>query len=181
MDKQCGHCKKFFSFDLYCKRKGSKDGLSAKCLYCRRVDAKKYENKEVKKQNWKRWYENNREKILIKARNRKFLKTEQMREIDRARDRERYKTNPIPWKKRSRLREKRLLLATPSWADKSLINSTYALAVLLDHINPWIKHHVDHTIPLKGKNVCGLHVENNLSIISAEQNLKKGISVPNFQ
>lgn len=56
---------------------------------------------------------------------------------------------------------------TPKWANLDKILETYLLAREL-------KMHVDHVIPLQGTLVSGLHVENNLRIIPAIDNLSKG-------
>ena len=64
---------------------------------------------------------------------------------------------------------------TPSWLSedqRNEIQEFYEMAKALENIFPW-KQHVDHIVPLKGKNVSGLNVPWNLQILSAHGNITK--------
>ena len=65
------------------------------------------------------------------------------------------------------------LQAVPQWADAEKIKRHYANAKYLSDVTGHL-HHVDHIIPLRGKEVCGLHVENNLRVIPHFINTSKG-------
>ena len=64
----------------------------------------------------------------------------------------------------------------PKWLteiDFERINNEYKLAEILRKVTnqSW---HVDHIIPLQGKNVSGLHVPSNLRVVIASENIRKG-------
>lgn len=61
---------------------------------------------------------------------------------------------------------------TPAYANLKAIAKIYRTASVLSKMLKR-EFQVDHIIPLQGKNVSGLHVENNLQIISAERNHRK--------
>jgi hypothetical protein len=62
-------------------------------------------------------------------------------------------------------------LATPNWADLDKIKIIYKIAATLRRNGNDV--HVDHIVPLKNKRVCGLHVDWNLQIIPAVENISK--------
>lgn len=83
------------------------------------------------------------------------------------------RSNPDVLRARNARRRTLKLRATPWWADRKAIKAVYREAVRLERLTG-VPHHVDHIIPLKGKNVCGLHVAANLRAIPATENLRKG-------
>lgn len=69
-------------------------------------------------------------------------------------------------------RRAQLRKALPSWADRSAIRAIYARSKRLT-TETGIAHHVDHEIPLSHHLVCGLHVPENLRVLTAADNLAK--------
>lgn len=96
---------------------------------------------------------------------------------------EKAKANVSDWQKinRARCREisRRYTLAkrnsAPSWLNeqqKEEIRTFYWLAIDLRSVTGE-EYHVDHIVPLQGKNICGLHVPWNLQILPSDLNIAK--------
>lgn len=126
-------------------------------------------------QKVKKFQRENREKVLpsIRASQKKYSiqKRDKVRAAQAAYKKRNPEKNTADASKRRAIR----LKAIPKWADLKKIEEIYKEAQRLTK-ETGIEHHVDHIIPLRSKLVCGLHVENNLQIITAAENLKKGNS-----
>jgi 5-methylcytosine-specific restriction endonuclease McrA len=129
------------------------------------------------------WYLKNREAILARVKQNNMDRPE-IRRLWRERHKEDiqiYTRNQhkLTRARRTALQGKRRASqqnATPSWLtveDFEEMVALYEKAKELTKITG-IKHHVDHIIPLMNKNVCGLHVQWNLQILTESENISKG-------
>lgn len=129
---------------------------------------KEYNESERGKEAKRKYYEKNKEVVIMKA---------MARPIE---DKRRYKnkhkeSNPEYYKSLTNARRKRFKSATPPWLQphqKQEIRDKYALAQAATK-EFGVKYVVDHIIPINGETVCGLHVPWNLQVMRHEDNLAK--------
>lgn len=83
-----------------------------------------------------------------------------------------YRSSKVVEYARTSRRSTQKRLATPGWADQSIMRELRRAARALTR-QTGVQHHVDHIIPLQHPLVCGLHCEANLRIVSATDNIAK--------
>ena len=151
--KTCSVCKTEKPYEEYHKRAAMKDGHRSACKEC-----------ELERRSGPY-----REKILKNAernnRARGHVPLEEYRAKRRA--------NAIPQSFFVAKRRAQKKKATPVWADQDYIKDLYRNAKEASEIFK-VAFEVDHIVPLQGKDVCGLHCEYNLQILTADENRSKG-------
>lgn len=161
------------------------EGYSQEQIEAQRAARRRYnaKNKERQAEWHKAWVEGNKEKKAAARREWAQGNVEKRRASardQRARDPDRFKAHASEWKRRNpgkvaeynaRRRAARLR-QMPPWADRDAIKAIYQEAARLRSLGEDV--HVDHIYPLKGDGICGLHIAENLRIIPALENLKKG-------
>ena len=188
--KTCSKCGVEKPFDEFHKQKAGAGGLRPSCKTCRKASAaKRYaENKEQIRRVSDEWYYKNQQDVAEKRKSRRrnpetrdqvlavdAKSREKNRESKRECLRSHYAKNKAWYLAKSSKRRAALLRRTPPWANDQLITAFYLEAKRLEELTG-IQFHVDHIIPLQGELVSGLHVETNLQLLPAHENIGKSNS-----
>jgi len=99
-----------------------------------------------------------------------------------AKQRKYYRNNRQYYITKAYLRNKQVARAKPAWLTEEhefMLEETYELRDLRSELTG-VVHHVDHIVPLRGQNCCGLHVPWNLQVIPAVDNLSKSNSIEGY-
>lgn len=72
-------------------------------------------------------------------------------------------------------RRAKKIQATPAWLTKEQLKQIQDFYILAKNLvlTTGIQYHVDHIVPLRGKDVSGLHVPWNLQVLTAHENINK--------
>lgn len=185
--KTCTKCEIEWLVGMFPKMNKSKDGLSSWCKECH----KKYrEDNKTRRKKINDTYQSTEE---FKIKRRKYKKKWYL-----GRGKEYYIENYIKCPRRIKAPEEKLetklrrekrtrhsrtayqavrrakkLNATMDYSTNDKISLLYDKCKWLESLTG-LKYHVDHVIPLNGKNVSGLHVWENLQILEASINFSKG-------
>lgn len=129
------------------------------------------QNKEKIALSNKEWNVKNRE--IVKKRRAEFYI--ENRDKFREKGKLHYQNNKATYLYYSKLRKLAQKQRTPKWLNKEQKKQIlwfYKESKRLKD-ETGLVHHVDHMIPLCGKNVCGLHVPWNLQVLEGKENLEK--------
>jgi 5-methylcytosine-specific restriction endonuclease McrA len=123
---------------------------------------------EAAKDAGRRYYEKNKALVVAKAAERPAEERRRARKTWKLRNPEAAQVSANAWKRRARD-------ASPPWLtleQKAEIAAIYAKARAMTKMSG-VKHAVDHIVPLRSPEVCGLHVPWNLQILTHTDNCAK--------
>jgi 5-methylcytosine-specific restriction endonuclease McrA len=193
--KTCSSCRIEKPLSQFGKNRIKKDGLCAACKDCRNARKKQHyyanrdseiaaarawnvANPEAAKRNRRASFERNRERINKKARERYAQERDRIAAANSAWR----KANPAKCREIKSRRRAAKLQRTPKWLTqehKRQIFEIYKQALESCKFLG-VEIHVDHIVPLQGKNVSGLHVPWNLQLLTGPDNSQKRNRLPEY-
>jgi hypothetical protein len=201
--KECAKCKVEKPTTAFSNLASAKDGLQRQCKECKNAYAKVWAktNPEVKRQRdkkyreqnpewvasyYSKYYENNRNKQLEYSKKFQQENKEHLKEYRKAyyeANKDKILTYQAEYRQENKhkhaiseaKRRAVKLNATPAWLtedDLDVIGWVYEMREERTKATG-VVYHVDHIVPLQGKDVCGLHVWWNMQLLPASENISK--------
>ena len=188
--KACTRCEIEQPVESFSRDSARKSGIHPWCNACRKESARKRiaANPEFHRKRVAAWRAKNpdadraiRKSQQVKHKEKRNAESRAYRaaNLDRVRllGREWSKNNPAASRAINNARRAAKKRAIPAWAsdelDQFVMSECYSLAVKRTQITG-VEWHVDHVVPLRSENVCGLHCSANLQVIPARLNHAKG-------
>jgi len=146
---------------------------SGECLACSRKRSKQVSEDRKKEcpDHWKKIYARYADKKKAYAKAYREANPEKVKQtINRYREENKSLFTRLQMERQLKIKQ-----ARPSWLteeDMHWINAIYQSSKLIKD-EYGVETSVDHMIPIKGKNVCGLHVPWNLRVVTRSYNSKK--------
>lgn len=149
------------------------------CVECLKIEWQKgnetradyfraYNKKGEVKDRKNEWYLANRDQVIAQAKLRPYETTKEYKRT--------WKERNLVWVRAdTKARRRKHRQATPKWLSskqKAEIRQLYQIAITMTKTTGE-QYVVDHIVPLRSDDVCGLHVPWNLRVITQEENLKK--------
>jgi hypothetical protein len=129
---------------------------------------KEYNKRDDIKDRKSDWYQANRDAVINRAKTRPAEKLREYRNVWK-------ENNVLQVRADTKARRRKHRDATPPWLtrkQKTEIRQLYQIAITMTKTTGE-QYVVDHIVPLRSPDVCGLHVPWNLRVITREENLKK--------
>lgn len=193
--KRCCRCQVEFPAmaEFFSRCKNNSDGLTSQCKTCRKAmwQEQYAKNRAYLISRSTESTKKRREREDVRARERKASREAKRRQLADPDEREKHRKRTREWFKNNRDRVRQLpsrnkairahytslynaaeLRATPPWSDIKAVLEFYNEARRKTE-ETHIPHEVDHIVPLRHKQACGLHVPENLRVITRAENRSK--------
>jgi hypothetical protein len=166
---KCGEAKPLGQFSLTKDKRLKSPRPKSECKVCSAARMRAWQAVNLDKHRALSTAYRARHSDVIRAR--KLALPAEVQEARKAAIRAWHKANPDRRNAHSSKRRAARLQAVANWADPDRITAIYAEAAAMRELG--LDVHVDHVVPLQGRNVCGLHTHDNLQVLLAEDNLRK--------
>lgn len=166
MEKQCSKCKTLQPFANFAPCKLTRSKLQSWCNSCKKA----YDRERGKQGDVKARKRELRARPEVKERDavrkKAYMATEKGRSV-KAESRAKMRADKAFKRCERAFYKLRKTGHCPRWVKPSMFIHLYRKAVEMGMT-------IDHIIPLRGEYVCGLHVPENIQLLTREENMKKG-------